>query len=417
MNILILTREYKHEMLPTCGGTGTFNATLAKELVKRGHNVYLFGISKTKIEFEDQGVKVKFEKNLFKRNHFINLARSISGKIRFLEKVHFYIHELEKKEIAKKLHQYINKNNLSIDIIETHDFEGVSLYLNDNIPYVIRCHGSYSVLGKYFGYKVEKGRLHCEKEAFKKAKNIISISKFSEKVNYELFGITKFKLIYNGIDTSLFKNDAKSDIIPKSIFYFGNTSVEKGADVAIRSFLEINKSNPETSLHFLGKKTAYKNEILKIISDNNITNKVHFYGIQQTEKVIEILSKANTVIFPSKGENFSLALLEAMSLSKTIICSDLDAYKEVVENDCNGYIAQTEKDFVEKIKFNFTHPNKALEIGTKARKTIIDNFSIEKMINETLDYYEVVIANHKKQNMNNDRDLLITLQKKFIYNT
>lgn len=417
MNILILTREYKHEMLPTCGGTGTFNATLAKELVKRGHNVYIFGISKTKVEFDDQGVKVKFDKNLFKRNLFIDLARSISGKITFLQKAHYYIHELEKKEIVKKLHQYINKNNLSIDIIETHDFEGVSLYLNDSIPYIIRCHGSYSVLGKYFGYKVDKGRLHCEKEAFKKAKNIISISKFSEKVNHELFGIEKFKLIYNGIDTSLFKNDAKSDIIPKSIFHFGNTSIEKGADVAINTFIALQKKEPDASLHFLGKETDYKTEIQKIIRKEKLESKVHFYGIQSSQRAIALISQAHVVLFPSKGENFSLALLEAMSLSKTIICSDLDAYKEVVENDCNGYIAQTEKDFVEKIKFNFTHPNKALEIGTKARKTIIDNFSIEKMINETLDYYEVVIANHKKQNMSNDRDLLITLQKTFIYNT
>lgn len=394
MNILILTREYKHEMLPTCGGTGTFNATLAKELVKRGHNVYLFGISKTKIEFEDQGVKVKFDKNLFKRNLFINLARSISGKISGLEKFHYYIHRLEKKQIAEKLYDYIHKNKLSIDIIETHDFEGISLYLNDSIPYVIRCHGSYSVLGKYFGYKVDKGRLHCEKEAFKKAKNIISISKFSEKVNHELFGIEKFKLIYNGIDTQLFQTSQKTTVIPKSIFFFGNTSIEKGADIALNTFIALQKKQPDASLHLLGKETDYKSELQKIIGKEQLESKVHFYGIQSSQKVRELISQANVVIFPSRGENFSLALLEAMSLQKMIVAANLDAYKEVITNIENAYIAMNTNDYVEKIQSFFDNPNMGTIMGQNARKVVSQNFSLTKMIEETENYY-ITLANKK----------------------
>ena len=90
----------------------------------------------------------------------------------WLEKLHFYIHELEKKDIAKQLQKHIKTNNLKIDIIEAHDFDGISLYINNKIPYTIRCHGSWSLLEKYFGYKAEKGRVYCEKKALKKGKNI-----------------------------------------------------------------------------------------------------------------------------------------------------------------------------------------------------------------------------------------------------
>jgi glycosyltransferase involved in cell wall biosynthesis len=395
MNILFLTREYKHENLPPCGGTGNFIAAVAKELAKRNHNIYVFGIYKSNIYFEDYGVKVTFGKSLFLKNPLLNLVRSISKKISFLEKLHFYVHELEKKNIAKQLYAFIEKNNLVIDIIEIHDFEGISLYLNDSIPYIIRCHGSYSVLGKFFGYKVEKGRLHCEREAFKKAKNIISISKYSAKINIELFSIKNFKLIYNGIDTELFKPKPNSAVIPKSIFYFGNTSKEKGADIALKAFIILLKTKPEATLHFLGNETSYKNELLKLINENGIANKVFFYGMQSSKKVIEILSKAHVVIFPSRGETFGLALCEAMALEKPIIVSNIDSFQEIIEHEQNGFIANKIQDYVTYISYFFENEKESNTIGIKARETIIEKFNQDKMLEKSIDYYKEVIEDFK----------------------
>jgi glycosyltransferase involved in cell wall biosynthesis len=370
MNILFLTREYKHQNLPTAGGTGNFVANISKELVKKGHKVYVLGISKKNIDFEDFGVQVKFIKSLFKKNLIYNLLRSVSGKISFLEKFHFYIHKLEKKEIAKQLYKFIDTNNLEIDIIETHDFDGISLYLDDRIPYVIRCHGSFAILKKYFGFKAEKGRIYCENEAFKKATNIIAISEFSIKANTELFGVSKFELIYNGIDTDKFILNKHSKIIQKSIFFFGNITIEKGADVLISIFMKILEIEPEASLHYLGKETIYKEDLLKIIKKQNIKAKVNFYGIQQHPEAIKILSQAHIVIFPSKGETFGLALCEAMSLSKPIICSNIDSFKEIIQNKQNGYICQTESEYVKDTIYLLNNPDLCTSIGENARQTI-----------------------------------------------
>lgn len=52
MNILFLTREYKHQKLPTAGGTGNFVANISKELVKKVHKVYVLEISKKSIDFD-----------------------------------------------------------------------------------------------------------------------------------------------------------------------------------------------------------------------------------------------------------------------------------------------------------------------------------------------------------------------------
>ncbi|WP_158729512.1 MULTISPECIES: glycosyltransferase family 4 protein [unclassified Flavobacterium] len=395
MNILILTREYKHDLLPGCGGTGSFYTMFSKELVKKGHSVYVFGIAKTNIEFKDEGVHVKFEKNLFKKSNFYNLMRSISGKIKCLQKLHFKIHRLEKKAIANKLYNYIKQNNLSIDIIETHDFEGLSLYLDNSTPYVVRCHGSYSILGTYFGYKFDIGRVQCEKEAFKKAKNIIAISEFSIKANTELFGINKFELIYNGIDTDKFIVNKQSKIIQKSIFFFGNISIEKGADIAIQAFVALIKTEPDATLHFLGKEGKYTNELVKIIKNQNIEEKVFFYGIKNTKEAIEIISKAAVVICPSKGETFGLALCETMSLSKPVVTSNIESFQEIIENRENGYIANNIEEYVSYISYLFENEEESQTIGLQARNTIIEKFSLDKTIQNSLDYYTKVMDDFK----------------------
>lgn len=392
MNILILTREYKHIKLPSCGGTGSFYYTLAHKLKQEGHNVIVFGINKTDFFFNDKGVEIVYNKSLFRKNLIINLIRSITKKFTFLHKYHNKIHELEKKDIAKMLYAYINKNNLKIDVIETHDFEGISLMLNNSIPYVIRTHGSYSVLERYFGYKnVEIGRMHCEKLAIAKAQNIICVSNFSKKANQTIFNIKNPKIIYNGINVDLFKPNSSLKNNDKSIFFIGNLSLDKGIDIVFETFKKIIIDHPDASLHLIGRCQNFDELIIK----NDLTDlasKIINYGYLTQEKTIEELNKANVVVFPSKGENFSLAILETMALEKIVITSEIDAFKEVIIHSENGFIAKKNEDYVSIINKLFNYQKNFESIKKSARKTIIEKFSLQKMYDETINYYEKIIA-------------------------
>jgi glycosyltransferase involved in cell wall biosynthesis len=306
---------------------------------------------------------------------------------------------MELKNTAIELNKFISKNNLQIDIIETHDFEGVSLFLDKKIPYVIRCHGCFSLFYNYFNIDVKKHIMDWEREAFNKAKNIITISKYSESLYKELFYFNKSKLIYNGIDTEKFKN-IEGDLIPKSIFYLGNTSIEKGADIAIKVFIELLKKEPNSTLHFIGRETGYNNDFLQIISDNHITEKVFLYGFQPVKEIVKLISKAETVIFPSKGETFGLALCETMAIGKPVVVSNIGSFNEIIENMYNGIIANTIQDYIDSIVFLFENKQEAIIIGKNARKTILEKFNKTNLLNETLNYYQEVIINHRVTDIN-----------------
>ncbi|KMQ59261.1 hypothetical protein ACM46_19190 [Chryseobacterium angstadtii] len=390
-NVLIVTREYKCSRTPKVGGTGVFYKNLCTELVKKGIAVHVFLISKYAFDAEEDGVKIHSIKDIFNANPLLELVRSFTGKLKAFEQIHFKTYLSEKRIISDKISSWIKKNHLHFDIAETHDFDGLALSIPKEIPYTIRCHGSWSVLEKYFGYKkVHKGRVFCEKEALKKSDNIITISQYNERINKSLFAIKNPKLIYNGIDETFYKPDESTEIIPQSVFFLGNVSFEKGAETLIRSFITLKQNKPGASLHFIGNPNHYPEYVTENIQDNEIRSSIHFHGNKSGTEIVQLIGKAETVCFPSKGENFSLSLLEVMAMQKPVVCSAIDSFKEIIQEPENGLIAE-EDNFHEKISLIFEDDELRSRIALNARKLIESKFGIDKMVDETISYYREII--------------------------
>lgn len=389
-NVLIVTREYQCSRTPKIGGTGVFYKNLCSELIKKGISVHVFLVSKFAFEIEEEGVKIHSVKDIFKANPILELVRSFTGKVKALEQFHFKTYLFEKKIISDKINTWIRKNNLHFDIAETHDFDGMALSIPKEIPYVIRCHGSWSVLEKYFGYKkVHKGRIFCEKEAFKISKNIITISRYNEQINKSLFAIKDPELIYNGIDEKFYRPFENRKIIPKSIFYLGNVSFEKGAETVIHAFIQLKKNYPEASLHFIGNPNHYPTYVTETIPDPEIRNAIYFYGNKSGKEIVKLINQAETVCFPSKGENFSLSLLEVMAMQKAVVCSAIDSFKEIIQEPVNGLIAK-EGNFHEKLSLIFEDDDLRNRLSLNARQLIESKFGIDKMVDKTISYYQSI---------------------------
>ncbi|KQT15254.1 hypothetical protein ASG31_15090 [Chryseobacterium sp. Leaf404] len=389
-NVLLITKEFQCKFQENIGGTGVFYKNLASEFVKKGINVYVFGSSKKPFQFSEKNLEVHFVKDYFKKSKLTELLRSVSGKISVIKNFHLKLYDREAEYLAKELQKFISKKN--IDVIETHDWEGLGRIAEDlKIPYVIRCHGSWSVLKNFFGYGAAAGKIYGEKKAFGKAENIITISKSSEKMVQKLFGPKNCHLIYNGIDTDFYQPSPTSGKIDKSVFFIGNVSTEKGAETALKAFIKVYEKQHAATLHFIGKETELLNELRKKISENQISEKVFFYGRKDKDEAKRLLSQAEVVIFPSKGETFGLALIESMALEKPVITSDIDAFKEIVSDGTDGFTAVSAEDFSERILEIFGNKNLALQLSENARKTVLEKFSLKNMVEETLDYYQKII--------------------------
>ena len=390
MNILLFTKEYNHNKVGKSGGTGVFYRNLALQLRSRNHKVFVFGSSNKVVNFNEDGIEHFFIKHYFKNYKIAELFRSMVGKLKFMEKFQTKFYESENRYLTKKLEKIIQINNLTIDIIETHDWDGTSLYLKElNIPYVVRYHGSWTILKKYFGYNnVPPGKIPCEKKAAENSTNNISISQYSEKINSNTFTLQNPHLIYNGVDYEFFSAQNNAEIIENSIFYVGNLSEEKGADVALEAFALIKKVVPKATLHFIGNENGYRGKV-----KNNLKKDVIFYGRKESVEIRALISTAQIVIFPSKGENFSLSLLEVLSLEKAVICSAIDSFKEIIIDNENGMIAEDTEDFAAKAILLFNNSPLRSRLGNKGRELIVNRFGLDKQMDETIKYYAKINEN------------------------
>ncbi len=136
---------------------------------------------------------------------------------------------------------------------------------------------------------------------------------------------------------------AKFELPEKYLLYFGWLSREKGVD----RLIEMAGDLPGVKLYLAGK---MEEDLEKIIEKSDSTNIKHL-GFLQASELERYIRNSLFVVSPSRlPETFGLIALEAIKNGKPFIGFDAGAYGEVIRNNEDGYICQTEEEMREKIK-------------------------------------------------------------------
>lgn len=173
----------------------------------------------------------------------------------------------------------------------------------------------------------------------------------------------------------------------------GNTSSftpVKGQKYLLQAFNILNKKFP-CILLFAGRlNEPYKSQYLSYVSED-LRKKVFFLG--HRDDIPRVLKTIDIFVFPSVIESTSTALLEAMAMEKPVVVSDITTFKEFIIDKANGVFFRTEdpKDLAEEVFCIKENDFLKTQLGKNARSTIIDGFSIDKMLNQTEIFYKEVL--------------------------
>lgn len=192
---------------------------------------------------------------------------------------------------------------------------------------------------RYYGYPLWLVRF-----VFKK-KNIIPVC-ISEKQREETIKLFKLKnkeipLIYNGIDTSLFKPKVLRE---KYIINVGSFTKIKNQKALIKGFYESLKESPSLSLVLIGDGPLRK-DCEKLTEELGIAKKVIFTGV--VSNVQDYLSSALLYVCTSITEANPLSFLEAMAAGLPIISTNVGGVSDIVSKN-NGILLDS--DLPESIK-------------------------------------------------------------------
>ena len=389
MKILFFTNEYSHPKLPASGGVGSFLKTISNELVALGQEVHIYGFSKRKIELEDGQIKIKFFKKYSKQFPFSEFLRSLCGKLNIKNAERFFLKK-ERQYLAKQLKNYSKENG--IEIIESFVFGGFSAYWDNSIPMVIRFHGSRGFWHYYLGAKKEEHKIFMEQKALENTPYTVAVSKSSAEAVKTIYNVPIDKVIYNGIDAQLFSPNADVKEIEHSIFYFGTLSKAKGVDILCNVFNTIIEKYPKSTLHLIGRGSEFFDDLKSNVLSEKALKNVTYYGAMQLEDLPKSLSQSTVCVFPSLNETFGLIVTEAMSMEKPVIASDIPSFNEIIDHELNGFIAKNIEDYSNYISFIFENQDKAKLISLNARQKVLQNFTQEKMTEDTLSYYKKIIS-------------------------
>jgi len=223
----------------------------------------------------------------------------------------------------------------------------------------------------------------------KKADNLVSLSSAMSK-NLPV----KNTIIRHGVNTDIFKIQDKikiENILQENLITsIGRIRPAKGQLVVLEALKELLKNNLNWGLLLIGKtdNREYADKILSLATENGISGQVHFRP--ESNKIIDYYRASSIIVIASVSEGFSLVCLEAMACGLITVATDcVGIHSEVIRHGENGFLFP--KNDIESLARIISDiiSGKVTMYREKIRKTILDNWSVEKSVMELLKLYEI----------------------------
>lgn len=103
---------------------------------------------------------------------------------------------------------------------------------------------------------------------------------------------------------------------------------------------------------------------------------------KSVEELVEYYNTHSVFLNTSTYSPIPTSLLEAMSCGCAVVSTATCMIPEIIEDGVNGFISNDEEVLKDKVKYLLEKPDKAREMGNKARETIKTRFSEDRFIQE-----------------------------------
>ncbi len=161
----------------------------------------------------------------------------------------------------------------------------------------------------------------------------------------------------------------------KLILFLGRINFKKGMDILIKAFARVARQRQDVRLVVAGPDDGLEQSVRQWIQSEGVQGKVTFTGILDAAGKLAALQDASLFALPSYGENFGIAVIEAMACGKPVLISDRVALAEqIAERGAGTVLACDEVEFANAILETLSNPEAAARMGKSARDTVRELF-------------------------------------------
>ena len=213
-------------------------------------------------------------------------------------------------------------------------------------------------------------------------------------------GAANAQVIYNGIDTSIFKREdtnyrQKLGISNDAVIitFVGRLIYAKGMQDLISAFPRIKDTAPNAKLLIVGD-GPYRAELEKLAHQTGCASSILFLGQRNQDEVIDVLSATDIFVNPSYSEGLGISVMEAASIGLPIIATDVGGTREIITTDKTGILVKARDVGQLAEELCRLHANSELrgKLGENARIFAERKFNWDKITGEYIKLYTSLVG-------------------------
>jgi mannosyltransferase len=178
---------------------------------------------------------------------------------------------------------------------------------------------------------------------------------------------------------------------------FGRVRAQKGTDVFVDAMCRLLPRYPDFTAVIVGAITidqsGFANELKKRIEAAGLQSRLVITGELPIEDLPRWYRRLTIYAFTSRNEGFGLTLIEAMSSGAALVASRAGAAELVVEDGVTGVLTPPGDidALVAALEPLLRDPAAAAVMGTRARRRVVEKFSLDAEANNIAEVYRTLI--------------------------
>jgi len=314
------------------------------------------------------------------------------------------------------------------DIVHSHtwyaNFAGHTAKLLHGVPHVVTTH-SLEPLRPWKAEQLGGGYAlssFCERVAIENADAVVAVSAGMKKdvlTAYPTVDPDKIRVVYNGIDTELYRPDHGTDVIERlgidlnrpSVVFVGRITRQKGLPYLMRACHDLPGEAQIVLLAGAPDTPEIAEEVEGLARDLRAARDEHgVIWVQEMlpkHEVIQVLTHATVFVCPSIYEPMGIVNLEAMACETAVVATATGGIPEVVADGETGLLVPIEQvtdgtgtpvdpekfvaDFGAAMTRLIRDPQRAKQMGRAGRERAVTKFSWARIAEETMAVYRSLL--------------------------
>ncbi len=312
------------------------------------------------------------------------------------------------------------------DVVHSHtwyaNFAGHTAKLLHGVPHVLTTH-SLEPLRPWKAEQLGGGYAlssFCEKTAIEAADAIIAVSGGMRRdvlKAYPSVDPDRVHVVYNGIDTELYKPDHGTDVVDRlgidrnrpSVVFVGRITRQKGLPYLVRACQDLPADAQIVLLAGAPDTPEIAAEVAGLVAELQQTRSgvIWVQEMLPKQQVIQVLTHATVFVCPSIYEPMGIVNLEAMACETAVVATATGGIPEVVADGDTGLLVPIRQledgtgtpvdpdGFVADLAATLTRllndPQLAERMGKAGRRRAVERFSWSRIAEDTLEIYRTVL--------------------------